>query len=935
MPLLLTVSVALAQRFAAEGGQPLYPPMSPPFHSVVEGSEARAVIVLPPAPTSAHKLAAGELQLYLQKMSQAEVPVVEVGAVPAGRFRLLLGREHRETQPDRLASLGDEGFLLKTGPDYLLFAGKTDLGTLWAVYAFLEKCLGVRWFMPGDLGEVVAKQTTVAVGQLDETDEPDFVFRSVGANDWSRRNRMNGRLFIEEKRVGFNMWGGYHTFGQLLHPEKYFDEHPDWFPEVRGKRQKCNPAWAPPQGYTDGNQICTTNAGAIAQVVENIRGLLAADPSIRVVSVGPNDGQGWCECADCKAQDEPDVGSDQRLSRRLLVFYNAVAREVRQTHPDVLIKGGAYNVYTKPPRDPALKAEDNLAVMICHSEDYCLNHSVFDPACKRNPAFRELLADWHRLVKHVYFYEYYWKCNWCELPWAIVHTIRRDLPEFKRLGIDGLYTQYSSRNTATMLLNHYVAAKLLWDADLDVDALLADFYWKFYGPAAEPMRQYHEGWETALRESGKCFPGNGVYAVGVYTSDLLDRSDRSVREALRLADNDTVRQRLHLHELSLDYTRRYLTFKELAVAAGGAEPAKVGEAAAAGNELVAYLRANRQRLTDVVDQEAELIQYYLGGEIERLMKQSDRKALAEFDALQEWVALPEDWRFRLDPDTRGERDGWAQPDFDDSKWRLLKPRRPWHCQGVKHEGTTWFRCTVEAPAKPADPVLLALAGLKGEAAVYLNGQLVLQAQGPGRTHRVDVTGQLKYGAPNHLALKVIDTQGICGLYGGVKLAIAGTEVWVPGAAFVRSWVPPEAQGNRPWITTGPAATLSASGLTGYDGAWVEYELFAPRAGRYFLWLRRAQYQEQEAVRVFADDGEVGAVRNTKTTKEGHTEFLRLSVPLDLTEGSHRLRLVAENVFGWVDPINWIYLTPDENADPEAAQTEHAAGSRPIRNGAGR
>ena len=923
---------AIAQRpVAAQGGRPLYPPIQPPFRTLVEDSVPRAVIVPPPAPSATHRLAAEELQHYLGKVSGADVPVMPSSAVPAGEFRLLLGREHPEADTARLDALKEEGFVLTSGPNFLLLAGRDDLGTLWAVYGFLERHLGIRWFMPGDLGEVVPERSTIEIGRIDETEEPHFAFRYVGANVWSRRNRMNGRLSIDGKRVGFNMWGGYHTFGQLLHPGKYFDEHPDWFPEINGKRTKCNPLWAPPQGYTYGNQICTTSPGAIAQIGENIRGLLKGDPSIRVVSVGPNDGQGWCECADCKAEDESDVGRDQFRSRRLLVFYNAIARQVGKTHPDVLIKGGAYNVYTRPPRDPDLKAEPNLAVMICHYEQYCMNHSAFDPECRRNPAYRELLEDWRRRVGHIYFYEYYQKFNWCEIPWAIVHTIRRDLPEFHRLGeIDGLFTQYSSRNTSTMLLNYYVAAKLLWDAETDVDALLADFYGKYYGAASGPMRQYHEGWEQALRDSGRCFPGGGVNAVGVYTPALLSRADGFLKEALRLTDDDLIRRRLRLHEQSLDYTRRYLAFKECALAASGDDSESVATAVDAGNELVTYLRANRKQLMGVVDQDSELIQYYLGREIEELMQRRDRLAIARFGALQDWVTLPDDWRFRLDPKGAGEDNGWHQPAFDESSWRLLKPRRPWHCQGIKYEGTTWFRVSFEAPVKPEQSVVLALVGLKGEATVYLNGQAALQAVGASELHQADVTDRLMFGEGNQITLRVRDDHGLCGLYGGIKLATASDDIWLPGAAFTNSWVPPHAKGSRKWITPGPAAAISATGLTGYEGAWVEYDLYVPEAARYFLWLRLAQYQQEESKRVFLDGAEVAVVKNTRTTTEGYTEFLRLPRSVELAEGAHRLRLVAEGVFGWVDPINWIYLTQNENADPEAVQVEHTPKSIPVR-----
>ena len=71
------------------------------------------------------------------------------------------------------------------------------------------------------------------------------------------------------------------------------------------------------------------------------------------------------------------------------------------------------------------------------------------------------------------------------------------------------------------------------------------------------------------------------------------------------------------------------------------------------------------------------------------------------------------------------------------------------------------------------------------------------------------------------------------------------------------------------------------------------------------------------------------MKNAKTTEDGHTEFLRLPAPIDLGEGGHTLRLVAESVHGWVDPIDWLYLMPDEAADPEGKQTEHTPSSQPV------
>ena len=70
----------------------------------------------------------------------------------------------------------EEGFLLLCKGDRLVLAGNDEgpyHGTEYAVAEFLNR-LGVRWFMPGDFGEVVPKRTTLTVAEMDVRQKPDF-----------------------------------------------------------------------------------------------------------------------------------------------------------------------------------------------------------------------------------------------------------------------------------------------------------------------------------------------------------------------------------------------------------------------------------------------------------------------------------------------------------------------------------------------------------------------------------------------------------------------------------------------------------------------------------------------------------------------------------------------------------------------------------------
>lgn len=114
----------------------------------------------------------------------------------------------------------------------------------------------------------------------------------------------------------------------------------------------------------------------------------------------------------------------------------------------------------------------------------------------------------------------------------MVQKMREDLPAFRDLG--GTYLMIESQpNFAMHGLNLYIASRLAWDVDLDVDLLVDEFCRKFYGPAAEPMRQY---WQAIDRQQALTRPGSNVHLVvarrqGLY-EELFGHLDRAVQLAV-------------------------------------------------------------------------------------------------------------------------------------------------------------------------------------------------------------------------------------------------------------------------------------------------------------------------------------------------------------------------------------------------------------------
>lgn len=147
-----------------------------------DGQSAYVIYHAKDAPTSV-KEGARELQLVLEIATQAQLPIVQEPA----KFMIVLGDTPETSRSGiDIAKLPDEGFEIKTQGTQVFIAGRdtkdgvvnaaggvTD-GTYYGVMEFLERCVGVRWLMPGEWGEDVPSRSTLTVPEIALLDHPDF-----------------------------------------------------------------------------------------------------------------------------------------------------------------------------------------------------------------------------------------------------------------------------------------------------------------------------------------------------------------------------------------------------------------------------------------------------------------------------------------------------------------------------------------------------------------------------------------------------------------------------------------------------------------------------------------------------------------------------------------------------------------------------------------
>ena len=156
-------------------------------------SDYRIVLADDASPSTKH--GAEELQSFLEQMTGAKLPIVS-DQQPLGEREIILGdNAHLKAVGAAVdfASLGTEGYVIRTVGERLVIAGGALRGTMYGVYGFLEDHLGCRWFAPGV--SRIPKSARLALGPIDDLQVPKLEYREPYVEecfdgDWCARNRM-------------------------------------------------------------------------------------------------------------------------------------------------------------------------------------------------------------------------------------------------------------------------------------------------------------------------------------------------------------------------------------------------------------------------------------------------------------------------------------------------------------------------------------------------------------------------------------------------------------------------------------------------------------------------------------------------------------------------------------------------------------------------
>jgi hypothetical protein len=411
-------------------------PCSGGFALVEDGSPA-AVIRVADGLDKTAMAGVADLVEFVEKMSGARLRVVQAAAKVNEEVNVILvGKALAGPVQPLLARVGDAegGFVIAPRGRSLFLAGNSPLATAFACSELLER-LGCRWYIPGELGEVCPKKKTVVYGAGDVVDKPDMNPRWLRVDrTWSRRNKLGGTNVPAS-----------HAFHRFVRSTE-FEEHPDWFPLIKGQRT--------PRG-----QLCLSNPEVVQRFVDRCKAHFEKTPDSIGISLGPNDGTGWCECERCQAMDSGRIdpfGQHRDMTDRLIKFMNAVIREVKKDYPDKRFGFYAYSCYQLP---PVTVKPDPSIIPVFAPINYCRLHSMFNPNCPHRSAVRRIYEGWSTFGLELHYRGYTFNLAGLQTPFHPFHKWIQDMPWMHEHRILGFFPE-SIESWSASAPEYYLMARL-------------------------------------------------------------------------------------------------------------------------------------------------------------------------------------------------------------------------------------------------------------------------------------------------------------------------------------------------------------------------------------------------------------------------------------------------------------------------------------------
>lgn len=469
-------------------------------------------------------LAAAEMTNYLSRVFSKPVPLAH--APTAGRASIVLGSNtwsdaagipQIPRKRDSFSYRVDgENVYLKGRDDSSKYAmdayrsGNTrdisrhEMGTLFAVYWFLEEFAGCRFYFPGKHGTIVPVKEALSVPRGFGTREPDFAVRSVymtGDGGWpdgtgkstpckpKTEQWMRLRLQTEEVPCCHGL-----IYAKL--PERFGAEHPEWFQLSADGRRCVETA----KSLLVGRQFCHTSAIWNEIYLDAKAYFLGLPPESRNLQawsrntsggkyfdVMLQDGFRECFCTNCQSRYDKSVSN---YATELI--WERTAEVARRLKADGIAGHVTQMAYWPYNGIPKVEIPENVLVMVAE-------HGPFSVGKPKLADEYEHIRAWTAKLngRKVWLWNY---------PSKLYARAFKNIPQMcpRAWGryyqgiapcIFGAFAESESDRPVFNYLNYYVFSRIGWDSTADIESIIDEHHRLMFGDAAPEMKKFYDSLE--------------------------------------------------------------------------------------------------------------------------------------------------------------------------------------------------------------------------------------------------------------------------------------------------------------------------------------------------------------------------------------------------------------------------------------------------------
>ena len=388
---------------------------------------------------------------------------------------------------------GSDTYEIREEGKDIVLAGNNERSTWFAMVDLLMQ-LGCRWYWQGKEGEYLPTPTKdLRLENYGRKTTAAFPWRALT----SHANRERDLFFAHNRHNPQQPmaidWGqtrrfGGHSFGLMFPPDcksrkEYFAKYPEQWALVKGNRVPSNHC------YTNPDTIRTFQAWILRYWAEH--------PEGELLGLGALDTPFYCQCPEC-AKTDP--------STLFFTFANTIIAPAVKRYPQKRYEAIAYAFYSKVPK---VKIDDHISISYC-MYDRCYKHRLGSD-CPVNPNALTMMKAWREATghaPHVYGYHYdVFSDGTFSVP--VAKILQDEIRWARDFGVRYWFTEFygehpnrkKPRSESGMMARRWsawAASQLMWDPDVDLEALRADFCSHVFGAAAEMaevQRLLENAWE--------------------------------------------------------------------------------------------------------------------------------------------------------------------------------------------------------------------------------------------------------------------------------------------------------------------------------------------------------------------------------------------------------------------------------------------------------